>query len=389
MKRVLTVIAVTLLMITGCSGNRQSGNRNDDFITVDVTASYPGKELILQDFLDVEYIPLETTGEFLCQGLVLDIGKEIIAVRNQINDGDIFIFDRKGKGIRKINRRGQGPEEYISLSEITLDEDNGEMFVNDFSSRRIIVYDLFGKFVRSFRYQEGAMYKNMYKFDGEKLICYDAAIKATDKTSFFILSKQDGSIMKDIQIYFKEKKAPTGILFVGGGPRVNASSYFPIIPYAESWILSEYSADTVFRLMPDYSMLPFIERIPSIQSGQPEILLYPGIITDRYLFMKTEMNELGSGNMVRGVSIKDYLVYDNQDKAIYKYTIFNDDFSPQKSLDMSNVTINSEIAFWQKLETYALLEDFEKGQLKGKLKKIAAELEEESNPVIMLAKYKK
>ncbi len=36
-----------------------------------------------------------------------------------------------------------------------------------------------------------------------------------------------------------------------------------------------------------------------------------------------------------------------------------------------------------------LVEACEKGQLKGKLKDIAAGLDEEANPVIMLAKYKK
>jgi hypothetical protein len=74
---------------------------------------------MLQDFMDVEYIVLDSSDdEFLCQGLVLDIGKEIMIVRNQINDGDIFHFDRKGKGLRKINRLGQGREEYTRIYEI-------------------------------------------------------------------------------------------------------------------------------------------------------------------------------------------------------------------------------------------------------------------------------
>jgi hypothetical protein len=91
------------------------------------------KELILQDFLDVEYIPLETTDEFLTSAYVQAIGKDIILVRNinQAGGGDIFIFDRTGKGVRKINRRGQGNEEYINIyGLISLDEDNGELFVN-------------------------------------------------------------------------------------------------------------------------------------------------------------------------------------------------------------------------------------------------------------------
>jgi hypothetical protein len=49
----------------------------------------------------------------------------------------------------------------------------------------------------------------------------------------------------------------------------------------------------------------------------------------------------------------------------------------------------SEIAFLQKLEAYVLVEAYEKGRLKGRLKDVAAGLDEESNPVIMLAKHKR
>ena len=52
------MLAFILFIFSGCGGNKQS---EDDLITVDVTAQYPKKELILQDFMDVEYIPLETT----------------------------------------------------------------------------------------------------------------------------------------------------------------------------------------------------------------------------------------------------------------------------------------------------------------------------------------
>ena len=83
-------------------------NQDGDFLTVDVTRRYPQKELILQDFMNVEYIALETGGEFYSQGVVLAVGKDIIVVRNRVNDGDIFIFDRNGKGLRKINRMGRG-----------------------------------------------------------------------------------------------------------------------------------------------------------------------------------------------------------------------------------------------------------------------------------------
>ena len=94
--------------MTGCGRGKQS---IDDLITVDVSKEYPKKELILQDFMDVEYIALETNDDFVCQGVVLAVGKEVMIVKNQINDGNLYIFDRNGHGLRKINRKGNGGED--------------------------------------------------------------------------------------------------------------------------------------------------------------------------------------------------------------------------------------------------------------------------------------
>ena len=150
MKKTNTFLAILLLMMAACGeGNKQA----TEIITVDVSANYPEKELILQDIMDVEYVPLETTDEFITKGVVKAIGKEILLITNQGNDGDILVFDRKtGKGIRKINRKGQGGEEYSYPYYITLDEDKKEMFVADYATRKILVYDLSGNFKRTIRH---------------------------------------------------------------------------------------------------------------------------------------------------------------------------------------------------------------------------------------------
>jgi hypothetical protein len=60
MKKANSIFAIILIAVmAGCGGgNKQSAN---GIITVDVTAinGFPSKYLILQDFLDVEYIALE------------------------------------------------------------------------------------------------------------------------------------------------------------------------------------------------------------------------------------------------------------------------------------------------------------------------------------------
>jgi PBP1b-binding outer membrane lipoprotein LpoB len=91
MKKTTEILIIILLAMTGCGGGKQS---TDDLVIVDVTKSYPEKELILQDFMNVEYIALDDADEFITQGMVKNIGKEIILITNRINDGDI-IYKRK------------------------------------------------------------------------------------------------------------------------------------------------------------------------------------------------------------------------------------------------------------------------------------------------------
>jgi hypothetical protein len=397
MKRVNTLLAVILSVMAGCGGNKPS---TDAFITVDVTASYPEKELILQDFMDVEYIPLETADEFITMAFIEAIGKDIMIFTNKRRgNDDIFFFDRNGKGLRKINRYGQGGEEYTNVQNVVLDEDNGEMYVNNTFSTNILVYDLFGNFKRSFRQRNDLILNQTGNFDRDNLIGHDAylifdngAITDKKRNCFLIISKQDGGI-KEIPIPYKEKKS-TILTGPGANGRITDRSIRnrELIPYRDSWILTEPSADTIYSYSPDHNMKPFIVRIPSVQSMDPEVFLFPGILTDRYCFMQTVKKEYDF-KADAGFPRTD-LVYDRQEKTIFECVVYNDDFTDKRPVSLVYeypmfTIINNEIAFIKRLEAFELVEAYGKGQLKGKLKEIAAELDEESNAVIMLAKYKK
>lgn len=167
MKRINVVVVLFLML--GWSGCRENSG-TVDIVTVDISQNYPKKELVLQDFMDVEYIPLETNDEFITQGDVMAIDNKYIVVKNWNNDGDIFLFDRKtGKGVRKWNRRGQGAEEYTFINGIVLDEGKNELYVNSTPSKKILVYDLFGNFKRSLNYVQGAefMYNPQIQISAE------------------------------------------------------------------------------------------------------------------------------------------------------------------------------------------------------------------------------
>jgi hypothetical protein len=398
MKNLSTISAIilSLLIMAGCGKNKQA---TDGLITVDVTANYPKKELVLQDFMDVEYIALESTDEFITMAYIQAIGKEhIIAINVRSfspSDGDICIFDRNGKGVRKINRAGQGGEEYQNAGNVILDEDNGEIFINSHYSKQVIVYDLSGNFKRRFRHKEGTTYFPVYNFGRENLICMDnnSNFDEIKRNKFFVISKQDGSVVEEIQIPYKEKKSPVIIGKDANGRDVfgHSARNKELIPYHDSWIVIEPSSDTIYNYSADHNMAPFIVRTPSIQSMNPEVFLFPGVLTDRYYFMQAVKKSFQS-------DINDFprtdLMYDRQEKTIFEYVLYNDDFSDKKPFNLGHemtvlTQVNKEVAFLRKLEAYELVEAYKEGKLKGKLKEIAAGLDEESNPVIMLAKYKK
>jgi len=382
-------------MAAGCRGNKEHASESEGFIMVDVTKKYPTKELILQDFMDVDYIVLDTNDDFFNQGVVLAIGKDEILVKNQINDGDLFIYDRNGKGLRKINRKGQGGEEYTSLSFILLDAENNEMFVNSYN--RILVYDLFGKFKRSFPNQRFGSIRN---FDKDNLICSNGAFddeKIPGDSPFVIISKQDGIITKEISIISQIEIPKTTTINHNGFVMVGYSSIFPsvsVIPFHNSWFLTAYSSDTVFQYLPDYSMIPFMVRTPTIESKSPESFLTPVLLTDPYYFLQTvKIEPEAKGSTPQDAFLfyqRTNLLYDRQEMKIFEYTVFNDDYTSKVTVEMTQTNGNDEVAFWQKIESHQLIEAYEKGELKdGKLKEIAAKLDAEDNPVIMLIKHKR
>ena len=386
MKSVYSILFILLLLMAGCEGNKQSA---DDFITVDVTAKYPYKKLILQDFMDVEYIPLETNDEFLCGNFVRAVGRNHVIVTNRSNDGNIYVFDRKGRALRKINRKGQGGEEYNGLSSIVLDEDNNELFINDSYSNKIQVYDLKGNFKRKLSTNKDFLFVDMYNFDEEHLICHDSfndnsTVAFHAGQSFMLISKLDGSISKEIQIPYEEKKSiviktpkdeKTGLYHA-----FMPSTVHPIVPYFADYALNEISADTIYCFS-DHMMKPLVVRTPSVCSMTPERFLLLSLLTDRYYFMEAITKEIE-------FSPTD-LVYDKQEKALFRYKVYNSDYTNDKEAFLKSTPLNGEIPSCQYLEAWELVQNYEGGRLKGKLKEVAAKLDSEDNPVIMLIKHKK
>lgn len=374
--------AITLLiLLASCGGGKQQSS--DDIITMDVTANYPKKELILQDFMDVEYVPLETTDEFVTQSYVQDIGKKYIILTNYSSDGDIFIYDREGKAIRKINRKGQSGEEYSSFIEVILDEEHEELFVMDLFTSKFFVYDLEGQFKRKFESAKPCIYSNIFNYDKNNLIAYKNLSPDMEsiESDHLIISKKDGEITQTIAIPYE------GIVStVVNSPERTIMRYSTLtIPHNNNWVVTRSSADTIYKYIPeDDSLVPLIARTPPIHTMDSHTFLFPVAITDRYYFVEVVKKEPESKT---GYYVTP-LVYDKQEKAIYNYTLYNDDFTNKVEVSHNINFASNEIAKVAKLEAFDIVEAYNNGELKGRLKEIATTLNEDDNAVLMLIKPK-
>ncbi len=196
-----------------------------------------------------------------------------------------------------------------------------------------------------------------------------------------IVSKHDGRIARNITIPFDVINTP----LINEGEMTVSTAVSPIIPYHDAWLLVETSSDTVYNYSPKEDKLsPFLVKSPT---ANPVIFLTMGTITDRYCFMTTVRKEFDF-TARRGFLMKS-LMYDNQENTMFEPTVINGDFVKRKTVDMTSHPINGDIAAFQILEAYQLVEAYKKNELKGKLKEVAAGLHEASNPVIMVMRSRR
>ena len=88
------------------------------------------------------------------------------------------------------------------------------------------------------------------------------------------------------------------------------------------------------------------------------------------------------------------LVYDKKDGSVYKVSVYNADYTEETPMKIEGEVFvlrpfnQNGVAFTQTLYASDLVEAYQEGRLKGRLKEIASTLDEEDNPVILIAKYK-
>ena len=109
-------------------------------------------ELTLKDLVEsIEYIPLEATDECLITvGMyqLFDVSDNYIVVGCYQSEA-VYLFKRNGHFIKKISEKGAGPDEYLSLSNVAIDETRKHIVIND--RYKMMLFSLSGKFLKAIK----------------------------------------------------------------------------------------------------------------------------------------------------------------------------------------------------------------------------------------------
>ncbi|MDR2085829.1 MAG: 6-bladed beta-propeller [Dysgonamonadaceae bacterium] len=149
MKKIAILFGGILLMfICSCNHKKNKSDIEDNNSTHIKVNLHSNDNIRINDYLQyTSFIVLETTNDNL-----ISLIDKILFFKSHIyildsKQGSIFIFDDKGKYLSKIDRRGEGPDEYITADDFVIDQLNNQIQIYDGTSGHIINYSYSGEFL--------------------------------------------------------------------------------------------------------------------------------------------------------------------------------------------------------------------------------------------------
>lgn len=182
---------LVFIFLSGCKSQIKQEKEEEKLLTFEVDLQQLS-EKGFDDFYELEeVIKLETTD----RSILGDI-KKILAGKDRLfisswNHPGILIFNRDGKYLYQINKQGKGPGEYLEITDVLLTEDPEELIVYD-RSGRFLHYDWEGNFLREGKMDSYISHVERLP-DGGWLTDHALAHTSSFRDSLYILRASDSS----------------------------------------------------------------------------------------------------------------------------------------------------------------------------------------------------
>lgn len=171
MEKYILLFSLYCFFLDSCSSNKNDLQNLSEMETIAITdfeTTY-GK---LSDFAEeVKMIPLEFTDKSILGEIrKVVMSDQFVFVMEKINKEGVYVFDHAGNFFCRIGNRGQGPREFVDLSDFSINEEDELIYLYDQPRTRILVFTFKNEFVKDipmnyyascFEYQNGLFY--LYK----------------------------------------------------------------------------------------------------------------------------------------------------------------------------------------------------------------------------------
>lgn len=184
----IILILLIILIISSCSSEKK------DIRNIRVDIDRVQKVSIFDIFSKVMVIPLETTDLSLIENLT-----KVIPFRDKFYildylKAEILFFDESGNFLNKISDKGNGPNQYINLSDFDIDRSKDILICLSPVDNSMFEYDLSGNFLRKYKLPDTKGAYNRLKFLNQDTIVF-WTFDYNNRIKFY--SKNKHSIIKE------------------------------------------------------------------------------------------------------------------------------------------------------------------------------------------------
>lgn len=374
---IINTVFILCIFSFSCQ-HRDSHHLNNEAIEINLDVSERTNEVHLSQFLsNTEYIPLETNSSCLIGSIKkIEIFDGRIFILDPYMAQKLLVFDKTGKFLYQIAKRGKGPGEYTHIFDFVIKDRN--LYLLD-SRKSVIEYTLDGKYINTYSLPIWA--DKLFSINNNYWGLLTNADKIKDNDYSFYVTSLD----------FKKEK---GFLH-------NKFGNFPIEPITQVSLLN----DTSYFFMSSDNI---IYQTTTNDATEKYVLLYPKdcILDESELSSYSNMsiqertmdfldNSISLSSIIFTNELKmilydkksePYICFINNEKEYFsipeKKIINNIDSVPFLPIFYSTMNPNNIIASF---DTYkivdALNSDFEIG---SRIKKTISENTGESNPIIVI-----
>jgi hypothetical protein len=416
------VFCVISIPLSGCE--QKSNGSNGGMPTIDIAGNLEAKayhQVPMSEYIsEVEYVPLETGAEFLIGGSAYFV--TAAEDRIFVHSGDYcYVFTREGKFISNVGSQGRGPGEFFSIDNLSVDAKGKKIYIN--SSSGILEYSWDGEFLRTIGktilIDEKEITPNIAVHLRDNLFLGGGISRTGDAPYSWVIFDDMGSVVKAVPPTIAFEKQDAIGLFMTDEP-IFASS----VPY-----LKEQRNDTLYSLglqnefIPEFVFdlgkygFPVDEDITldnlfdlsamSIGVNVPGIF-HPMVMSSENIFFSIYAGEGLQSNF--GLSSEDagmvFGVYDirsgktellDRDTVSCRFGFVNDidgglSFWPQYYNESSGELVQILEAYQVKellTEEYFAAHPAKDPAAHARLREMLANLKEDDNPVVVVAKLKK